>query len=166
MQSKIHCTRLSYINIWKKEKSIFYSNAIARTNSVERSPSAYEIISYNEFSYIIFIQSRWTLLDPALDGWYLLDFLLELFQIFILLNNILFHSEIHIIQKTNESEIGPRQSTADEVTIVPLHLSVQTLQVIRHRFVGNLEFLLFSPFGVHINIWKAMAYLVQAGKGK
>jgi len=97
-------------------------------------------------SKLIWIDSRWTLLDPAFDSRYFLDFLLELFQIRILLDDILFHHVIQIVQETNESEIGPRQSTADEVTAVLLHLSVQTFQIKRHRFFSSFKFLLFSLF--------------------
>jgi len=53
---------------------------------------------------------------------------------------------IQVVQETNESEIGPRQSTADEIIAVLFHLSVQTFQIKRHPFMCDFKFLLFSLF--------------------
>jgi len=129
---------------------LFKSNINGQSTLSKNQSTLYEIIS--EFLHIIFICSWRTLLNPTFDGRYFLDFLLKLFQILIFLNDVAFHQKICVIQKTDESEIGPRQSTADEVTTILLYLCVQTLQIIRYRLISNFAFIFFSLFKVSVNI--------------
>jgi len=100
---------------------LFKSNINRQSTLSKNQSTLYKIIS--EFLHIIFICSWRTLLDPTFDGRYFFDFLLKLFQILIFLNDA-FHQEVHVIQETDESEIGPCQSTTDEVTTILLYLCV------------------------------------------
>ncbi|TGZ53163.1 hypothetical protein DBV15_01570 [Temnothorax longispinosus] len=66
-------------------------------------------------------------------------------EFLILLDDVLIHHVVQVVQKSDESKIGPRQST-DKITTILLHLSVQTLQIIRHRLFGSFKFLFFNLF--------------------
>lgn len=81
----------------------------------------------------------WTFRDPTLDGRQFLDLLLQLLQVIVFRNDVLLvHHVVHIVQHGDESEIGPAEGIADEVTAILLHLSIQTFQVIRYLLLGYL----------------------------
>lgn len=82
----------------------------------------------------------WTFLDPALDRGQSEDLVSQLLQVLSLFDDVGLHHEIQVIKEGDERQISPRESTANEIATVFLHLSIQTFHVKRNQLIGDFEF--------------------------